>query len=94
MLTQQIVAQEQRAHTTADVLIAWARGGHAGVAHDHARRIDLAAARMRALMVIADALVQQGQLAIVHDQIAQLARPDQRSRYQGAAAAALAGRAP
>lgn len=91
VLTQQIVAQEQRAHTTADVLIAWARGGHAGVAHDHARRIDLAAARMRALMVIADALVQQGQLAIVHDQIAQLADPDQRSRYQGAAAAALAG---
>ncbi|HEX9372656.1 MAG TPA: hypothetical protein VF897_16715, partial [Roseiflexaceae bacterium] len=86
-LAAQIVAEQQRAHTEADLTIVWARAGAAALALAQAGRIALAGERARALIAIAGPLVGQGgtaaALATIHD-------PDQRSRYQGAVAAALA----
>jgi hypothetical protein len=89
-LAAQIADTNQRAHTEADLAIAWARAGDPGAAHQHADQIVNAAERVRALALIVGPLVAAGLRNLVPIAAARTPTIELRSRYQSAAATALA----
>jgi hypothetical protein len=89
-LAAHIVDAAQRAHTEADLAIAWARAGHAVAAQRFAAQLAALAERLRAFGAITDPLVAQGRKATALATLAHLHEPNARSRYQSALVAALA----
>ncbi len=89
-LTAQIADTTQRAHTEADLAIAWARAGDPGAAHQCADQVVVPSERVRALSLIVGPLVADGSQHLVAIAAARTPTIELRSRYQAAAATAMA----